>query len=107
MALSISSEMDADPDHSGFAEGSGYERFQVFQDGTSIVDAADTDGATFAVPPARTHACRYGWPRSALAFGASSALAEPERDHWRSSQRGCGPRPVRFDHPKSADQAVG
>jgi hypothetical protein len=76
MALSISSEMDADPNHSGFAEGFGYERFQVFRDGTSIVDAADTDGATFAVPAA-SHSYRIvdTIDRAALGFTAATTTS--------------------------------
>jgi hypothetical protein len=76
MALSISSEMDADQNHSGFVSGSGYERFQVFQDGTSIVDVADSDGATFAVPPV-SHSYRIvdTVDRAALGFTAATTTS--------------------------------
>jgi hypothetical protein len=63
--------MDADPNHNGAVSGDtpGRSRFQVFQDGTSIVDEADTDGVTFAVPPeAHTYRIEDTVDRAALGF---------------------------------------
>ncbi|MGA8114228.1 MAG: hypothetical protein WCA46_11245 [Actinocatenispora sp.] len=53
MSLSIDPETDSDPAHHGWLgsdENPGYQRFQVFQDGASIVDEQDTDAVTFPVP---------------------------------------------------------
>jgi hypothetical protein len=70
MSLSISSELDADPNHAGdVSGGSGYERFQVFQDGVSIADVADSDGASFPVPPEEhTYRIEDSVDRSTLGF---------------------------------------
>lgn len=52
LALEISSEMDADPHHSGAvgSEVSGHTHLRVLQDGTSIADVSDIDSVPVPVP---------------------------------------------------------
>jgi hypothetical protein len=77
MALSVTSALDSNPDHYGYtaSNSTGYERLQVFQDGTQIVDAADSDNVTVKVP-AEPHAYRIEstLDRAKLGFSSSDKV---------------------------------
>ncbi len=105
MALSINSELDADPNHTGAVgdDAPGHSRFQVFQDGTGIEDEADTDEVTFAVPPeAHTYRIEDTIDRAKLGFttatrtssvytvSSSSTSGQPVPAGWQCTVPGTG-----------------
>jgi hypothetical protein len=77
VSLVLNSELDADPSHFGSVGGRAehHSRFQVFRDGTSIVDVADTDAVTFPVPTAmHTYRIEETVDRAKLGFSTSTKM---------------------------------
>ncbi|WP_279580057.1 hypothetical protein [Fodinicola feengrottensis] len=70
--------MDSNPDHSGWVGGAnpGFERLQVFQDGTSIVDTTDKDDLTVPLPAdSHTYRIEDTVDRAAMGFSTSTKIS--------------------------------